>query len=753
VKNRPAKGRKPGDRPLTRLLPPAVLAAATVALFLDVLLGRRFLWDDVLYFYYPYHYYLFAGLRGLHLPLWNPYVFAGTPFIGDVQSGAFYPLNWLLAAVSSSSQGWVYWLVELKAVLHVFGAGCFAYLLGRELKLGRAAALVTGLVFGLGGFFETHTVHLTLVSALAWLPLVLLFEIRSFERHSLRYSASAGLAFGAACLAGHPQAALMIGYAVVLHRLWFVAAGWKAERQRIGFHLASLGLCFAVGLLVSAAAYLPALDNARWTVRAALGWNDAVAGSLPPTVPLLLLVPKFFGSIAGGVNDTVRYWGGAQRFLYWETCAYVGVLPLVLAKVGSLGRVDRRRLFWVVLGILALLLALGRLTPLHWLAYHGLPGFSLFRVPARLAGLFALAAAVLAGFGLDDLLGDPARARRWLKWLLAIAGLGAVAVGLLATGALRWAAKGLAEPDLFANALRQSGIALALLVASAAAVFVIARRPAGARVSAVLAVGLVLLDLVWFGWNFSRGSLGPDEYYARNSLVTKLEAAARRQMFRVESRSGDVTLLRANQGMLGRVELLDGFTPLKLADFAALDRLDPSRRADLLNAVWRVNVNAERGFMTVDTNPQALPRARVYHQWIARPDPDSVLAWLADSGFDIHRVLLLETEPGIAARSGGTDSVALTERSSDRLRLSVITDSGGVLLLSEVYHPRWRARVDGKPAALLRADAALRAVALEPGRHEVELTFDPGPLRLGIPLSVAGLVLGLAVALARRKTA
>jgi hypothetical protein len=49
----------------------------------------------------------------------------------------------------------------------------------------------------------------------------------------------------------------------------------------------------------------------------------------------------------------------------------------------------------------------------------------------------------------------------------------------------------------------------------------------------------------------------------------------------------------------------------------------------------------------------------------------------------------------------------------------------------------------------MRADGALRAVALAPGRHRVEVRYGTGVVTLGILLSLAGLALGLGIALAR----
>src|SRR5262252_6294605 len=43
------------------------------------------------------------ALRDGHLPLWNPYIFAGTPLLASVYPGALYPPNWLFALLSPAT--------------------------------------------------------------------------------------------------------------------------------------------------------------------------------------------------------------------------------------------------------------------------------------------------------------------------------------------------------------------------------------------------------------------------------------------------------------------------------------------------------------------------------------------------------------------------------------------------------------------------------------------------------------------------
>ena len=92
---------------------------------------------DLTPFLYPnYHFaaeYLHQGI----IPLWNPYLYSGTPFAADVQSGLFYPLNLLLfLLIPDLTYEWL----EYLAIFHIWLAGVTMYLCLRLLTPGERAA-------------------------------------------------------------------------------------------------------------------------------------------------------------------------------------------------------------------------------------------------------------------------------------------------------------------------------------------------------------------------------------------------------------------------------------------------------------------------------------------------------------------------------------------------------------------------------------------------------------------------------------
>ena len=68
-------------------------------------------------------------------------------------------------------------------------------------------------------------------------------------------------------------------------------------------------------------------------------------------------------------------------------------------------------------------------------------------------------------------------------------------------------------------------------------------------------------------------------------------------------------------------------------------------------------------------------------------------------------------------------------------------ETPGVLVLSEVFYPAWKAYVDGEEQPILRADGTLRAVALGEGAHTVEFRYRSTTLAIGGLVSLLALLI------------
>ena len=84
------------------------------------------------------------------------------------------------------------------------------------------------------------------------------------------------------------------------------------------------------------------------------------------------------------------------------------------------------------------------------------------------------------------------------------------------------------------------------------------------------------------------------------------------------------------------------------------------------------------------------------------------------------------------------------ERINDA-RLRIRADGPGILVLSQMHYPGWKALIDGRESPVLRVDYAFLGVAVEAGTHDVRWVFAPGTLRIGALLSGAALIACLAL--------
>jgi len=723
-------------------IPYFIIAIATFIYFFEIVFGQKFLWEDILYQYYPFHYFLFNNLRHLSIPLWNPYMFAGMPFLADIQTQVFYPLNWLFALISSQNQSYVFWLVELKAILHLLLGGIGFYLLMRELKLSKYSGVISGLTFSFSSFMIMHIIHLTLVSTFAWFPLILYFFYRTLSYRRLRDSVFAGICLGLANLAGHPQMTLHIVYCLGLFFILYLFFNWHSKKTFIlKNYLPFFILTIVIGFALAASAYLPAYQYSFHTVRELMTFAESAEISLSPSFFITILIPKFFGSLTATGTDSVQFWANPAGYAYWETALYIGIVPLVLSIIGILFNRHHLRWHFSILAILALLLALGRFTPFYRLAFELLPGFDRFRIPARFIGLLTVAFAYFTGLGIDVLIKEKPNNRILIPGLC-LFGYALIILFLLITAALTKTFPLLKSPPLFSNALNQTGILFIFLVPLLIIIYLRNRYFRFAPVFASLLILLTFIDLYTFGHKFNLGTNKPEEFYPKRPFIDNLIKETKETPLRINARSGSYMILQRNEGLIWQLELLEGYTPLKLTDYVTFE-IPVERRNDLLNVKYRISIDSIRQTLGLVPNPTALPRAWLADSFIVIPERDRILSTLSDTGFDYRRVVILEKPPPFEPEPNHTSvpfrNVIITNRSREKISLQVKIDRPAILVLSEIYYPEWKALIDSRPAEILRANYCLRALPLPAGTHTVIFYYDRTWFNLGIIISLLAL--------------
>lgn len=97
-------------------------------------------------------------------------------------------------------------------------------------------------------------------------------------------------------------------------------------------------------------------------------------------------------------------------------------------------------------------------------------------------------------------------------------------------------------------------------------------------------------------------------------------------------------------------------------------------------------------------------------------------------------------------------SVSNLEIQPDRLIAEV--QGPGMVVVSEVMYPGWKARIDGVPASITVVDGLIRGVEIPAGEHAIEFYFQPTDLFAGIFVGVLAWVVvsGCFLAIYRRRS-
>jgi hypothetical protein len=125
-------------------------------------------------------------------------------------------------------------------------------------------------------------------------------------------------------------------------------------------------------------------------------------------------------------------------------------------------------------------------------------------------------------------------------------------------------------------------------------------------------------------------------------------------------------------------------------------------------------------------NPRALPRVLMVGDWkLVDFGELTASGWPPD--VDPQKTVLLEKAPRASQLTmfESAGSARLTRYANTEILVEVNSPSGGILVLNDVWHPWWRASIDGAETDILRANAIFRAVQVPPGKYTVRFAFEP----------------------------
>jgi hypothetical protein len=266
-----------------------------------------------------------------------------------------------------------------------------------------------------------------------------------------------------------------------------------------------------------------------------------------------------------------------------------------------------------------------------------------------------------------------------------------------------------------------------LLIAAAAGWVVLAER--GTRGALIALVLLTAVDLGAYGMSYSvLGRTAPlPEYVAAIRQPPTADARVAVREVPGTPRVGDRMLLAG----LARADGYAGLEPGKRNDYRQ------PRALQLAGVRW-----------VLDSSPHD-PQRRVWIE-LDSPAPRARLltrtndTLTADSTAPIWHVGKSEPHVALPRSHAGTAIVAVDR--PGRLVITTAAPARQLLATTESFDSLWTARVDGRPAEIVRVDGDFLGCVVDGGKHHVELEFRPRCRDLGVLISVCGLGLLVLVA-------
>jgi hypothetical protein len=448
------------------------LTVLVAALFHSAVLGRGvFYARDIHLFWHPQVEAFVRSVSRGSWPVWDPALAFGRPLLANPNVQVFYPPTWLNLAMGPGT----YYTMYVIAHFLFTAAGFLA--LGRRLGLSWGAAFVGAAVWTASGPLTSLVTLWNYLAGACWWPWSFLAADHALESGRARPALAWGLCVAAPVLAGSPEMALMGTVAVGLFALRRVA--WQRPwlpRNRAFLRVTLIAALFAIGL--SAAQWLPTMAATAGTPRLDLPVDARTFWSVHPVSLLQMVLPAPLDDLPLRPEVRRMLFEGREPLL---SSLYLGLGALGLVGAALAASRHPLRRFLALLGVAALLIALGRHTPVYGLAAALLPPIRAIRYPSKAMALVAFAWSLLAAMGWDAWRELPAGGR-WRFRLLVIAPLSAV----VAIGALAAALALFAAPQWGSLLLGAAGGAL-----TAAATL----GPTAVRIAFASAVGAVLLGL------------------------------------------------------------------------------------------------------------------------------------------------------------------------------------------------------------------------------------------------------------------
>jgi hypothetical protein len=740
--------------------------------YLQLLIGKTLLFGDNFSLMVPGKLFTAAWLKLGILPLWNPTIFAGIPWIGDVNQSILYPTTLLFAIFSPAAA------LNINLLLHLIFSFTGAALLARRLGIAAWASLLTAILWTFSPQLTGSINNLATLQSLSWMPWIVLAAL---SIDTWKGKAALALAVLLQFLGGYPQHVL---YSLLTAGVFSVAESWPqlslGSWNSRGRWMRNWIIVSMLAVLISAVAWLPFLPVLQNSTRSIQTTQQAASGSLLPSELSKIVLPSIFDQPALGMKWGPS-WNKPPNVMLYFTWFGLAVSALALIQL----KLTTREKILLSLVAFSLILALGDNLPTFKLL-QSLPLINLSRGVSTILIVPALVWSILIGLWATRL----SPSERLVK-LLSTTALG-ISFVFFALWLIVWRA----FPPVWLKLdallqLRLSQSAFHTMERDYVILDVILFSLAFFGLSLFFALKLwwrkqyaflllvVLIDLIFA----VQGHLlfaDKDVYQLKPERTEDLVSQVDTTRYRLLTRNYNSPYTDFG-AYWDAVTVREPFSDSYIDADELLFHSHLRRMRDGLTPNWNMvsqtpvingyttllPVDMHQTFATdTDASINNLPMIQLDHpalaQWSVRyylvdtwfPDYDEPMPDVLLGEVGSWRLFELpDTLPRFRTSSGAEVQVLAIEETPNHLRATLeIPDESG-LIIADRYDPEWRAWVNDEPG-LIFEEQGMRRLEVGQGIQQLELRYHPLKFFQGLAISLTTLlVLTVGVVLEQRRRA
>ena len=744
-----------------------------------------FYYRDIFRYYHPVKFFAAESIQNGHIPFWNPYSYCGLPFLATLQQALFYPLS-LLCYLLPFSLGFKYFFI-----IHFLLGGVFLYLLCRHLKLDGFSSLTSVIIFIFSGYLVSTLNLLTTLSAVIWVPLIFLFFKIAVEKKSIWFGILVGILLSFQFFSGQPDVlftTILILFIFLLYKAIIFLSNNSEDIPKDYYVLLRMFMVLAISLicliLITAVQSIPFKELINYSTRSSTATFERLTyWSLHPLELIVLVIPSFSRILLAGSEK----WFGQ----IWLRNFYVGILPLVLLVLAFRYKRKENLRFFAILGVIALILTLGKFTPFYNFLFKFVPGFNLVRYPIKFMFLVMFSLAILAGMGMQyfiDELKEEKHFSSFIKVMMFV-------FLILSFGFLLLYFKQEQIADLFrrhflmeANEIeirmfnarfprliRDYFFMLSFFGTNLILFSLISRGKIALYKFKYLYSIVLLISLGLVSYNIEPlvnvkfykdkgGNLGfiekNDTGYERFYLTPKSEQEITSTVSYLRYTYYDALLDRRavvlpNTNVPYHIFSAGGYGSMRIRrynNFMGLVLSQPSPMdAPLLNllnikyliSLWDID-SVQFKLLRTDTakiyeNQYSLPRVFIVPKAVLITEEKKISAKLGNKEFNPTKEVVIETShPSVDSNNSAQAEghAIITSYRNNEVDIKASLTNPGWLLLTDTYYPGWKVYVDGKEDKIYKADYLFRAVYLDAGKHNVTFIYEPTLFRWAMVITV-----------------